>query len=252
MSSKDGLGDRMKKYERMETDRRFMPLSPIYARIDGRSFSKFTAGMCRPYDIRMSLIMEQVTKYLVQETGACAGYTQSDEISLCWHQPNYDSEVFFAGKIQKMVSTLSALATAKFVERALSIFPERCEKRLPTFDARVFQLPNTVELANAFLWRVQDAIKNSIQMTAQHYFTHSELQGLDQRKQLELLETRNVVWGDFPQFFKEGTFVKREVYMKEDAYRTRVVALTGAMPFKDHPSKEEFLTLKTIGSIKNV
>ena len=40
--STDALGDRMKAYERQETEQRFIPLLPIYARIDGRGFSKFT------------------------------------------------------------------------------------------------------------------------------------------------------------------------------------------------------------------
>ena len=61
--------------------------------------------------------------YLVEETGATTGYTQSDEISLCWKQESYKRDIFFAGKIQKMVPTLSALATAKFVELALRRFP---------------------------------------------------------------------------------------------------------------------------------
>ena len=39
---KTSFGDRMKGYEAVEAKRRFMPLLPIYARIDGKSFSKFT------------------------------------------------------------------------------------------------------------------------------------------------------------------------------------------------------------------
>ena len=35
----DNFGDRMKAYERQETARRFMPGIPVYARIDGRSFT---------------------------------------------------------------------------------------------------------------------------------------------------------------------------------------------------------------------
>ena len=160
----DSMGDRLKGYERMETDRRFMKGLPIYARIDGRGFSKFTRNMERPYDERMSKIMIEVTKYLVEETHALTGYTQSDEISLCWTTDTFGGEVLFDRKIQKLTSTLAALATAKFVELALTVFPEECARRLPTFDARIFTVPNLAELANCFLWRVNDAIKNSIQM----------------------------------------------------------------------------------------
>ena len=48
------LGDRMKMYERQEAGRRFLPLLPVYARIDGRSFSLFIVpkacnGMMGPH-----------------------------------------------------------------------------------------------------------------------------------------------------------------------------------------------------------
>lgn len=245
MSSKDSLGDRLKDYENIETGKRFIPMVPIYARLDGRSFSKFTKGLNRPYCVRMSVIMEEVTKYLVKETGALTGYTQSDEISLCWLQDSYYSEVFFAGKVQKMVSTLSALATAKFVQLALERLPDNCASRLPTFDARVFQVSNVTELANCFLWRVQDAVKNSIQMTAQHHFSHKDLQGLNQKDQLEKLESAGVIWGNYPAFFKEGIFVKREHYLKGDAVRSRIVSIEDGFRFKDLSRRENFIISKT-------
>jgi tRNA(His) 5'-end guanylyltransferase len=98
------LGDRIKHYEKMETAEKFMPMLPIVARLDGRSFSKFTKSMTKPFDIDMTAIMQEVTKYLVKETGADIGYTQSDEITLVFWQRDYGSDVFFAGKKQKMVS----------------------------------------------------------------------------------------------------------------------------------------------------
>ncbi|KKL92895.1 hypothetical protein LCGC14_1880070, partial [marine sediment metagenome] len=106
----DNFGDRMKMYEKAESGRRFMPLLPVYARLDGRSFSRFTKGFNRPYDKRMSEAMIDTTKYLVEETNALIGYSQSDEISLVWYSDSIDSQIFFDGKIQKMVSVLAALA----------------------------------------------------------------------------------------------------------------------------------------------
>lgn len=99
--STDALGDRMKAYEAAESDRRFMPLLPIYARIDGRSFSRFTAGLARPFDLAFQEAMILTTKALVEHTHARIGYTQSDEISLVWQQDRYDSDVFFGGRVQE-------------------------------------------------------------------------------------------------------------------------------------------------------
>jgi tRNA(His) 5'-end guanylyltransferase len=149
---KDDFGDRMKRYEAAETERYFMPLLPVYTR-----------GLCRPFDPRITRAMVETTKFLVAETNARIGYTQSDEISLAWLQDRYDSEVFFGGKVQKLTSVLASLATAKFNHVCLEDvgLAERARQQLPVFDCRVFQLPNRTEAANAFLWREKDATKNA-------------------------------------------------------------------------------------------
>ncbi|MFT5685710.1 MAG: tRNA(His) guanylyltransferase, partial [Myxococcota bacterium] len=69
MADKTALGDRMKQYERREAGRRCMPRLPICIRIDGKTFSKFTRGLARPYDARLSELMVQTTEYLVENTG---------------------------------------------------------------------------------------------------------------------------------------------------------------------------------------
>src|SRR5579859_8052697 len=106
--SQDSLGDRMKMYESIESDRRFMPLLPIVARMDGVGFSKFTRGMNRPYDQRMSEAMVETTKQLVKMTGAVCGYTQSDEITLAWYSQDLKSQVWFDGRVMKMIGALAA------------------------------------------------------------------------------------------------------------------------------------------------
>jgi tRNA(His) guanylyltransferase len=205
----DSLGDRIKRYEEAETGRRFMPLLPLYARIDGRSFSRLTKNMTRPYEPNMSRVMIETTKYLVEETNASVGYTQSDEISLAWRNDNPNSQMFFDGKVFKITSVLAAMATARFNQLAVVALPYHMKGQLPVFDCRAFQLPNLDEAANAILWRVQDATKNSISMAARAYFSHNELQNKSGAMKQEMLFQQGVNWNDYPQFFKEGTFVKR-------------------------------------------
>ena len=110
----DDFGDRMKLYEGMEAGRRFMPLLPVLARIDGRSFHSFTRGMDRPFDAVFSNAMVDTTAALVRETGACMGYTQSDEITLAWYSDNPKTQIWFDGRIAKMTSQLGAQATLIF------------------------------------------------------------------------------------------------------------------------------------------
>ncbi len=78
---KDSMGDRMKRYERVEAERRLSSALPVVARIDGRCFSSWTNGLQRPHDARLHRLMVDTTTHLMREAGACVGYTQSDEIS---------------------------------------------------------------------------------------------------------------------------------------------------------------------------
>lgn len=209
----DSMGDRLKGYEAVETSRRLDAQLPVYARIDGRGFSKFTKGLRRPFDERMSHAMIETTKYLVNHTHARIGYTQSDEISLLWmiNGENPLEQMFFDGKIQKMCSVLSGMATAAFTRAVLKGEPEFAAyaEKLPHFDARIFNLPSMEEAANAFLWRAQDARRNAIQMTAQHLFPHGKLQGKNQSEQLRMIAEQGVAFDEYPDFFRNGTFVSR-------------------------------------------
>lgn len=205
---KTKLGDRMKSYEKTESGRRVMPEIPVMARLDGRSFSKFTKGFERPYDKRMSDLMVDCTEYLVSMTNACIGYTQSDEISLTWLQSTPESEIFFAGKIQKMVSSTASILTAYFNANFEKYFGEP-SKTLAFFDCRVWNVPSKAEAANNFLWREQDATKNSISMAARHYYSHKQLLNKNGSEMQEMLWQKGVNWNDYPEFFKRGTYVQR-------------------------------------------
>ncbi len=205
---KDDLGDRMKMYEGVEAGRRLMPLLPVLARIDGRAFHSFTLGMGRPFDAVFSSCMVDTTVSLVRETGACMGYTQSDEITLAWHSRTAQSQIWFDGRVAKMTSQLAAQATLIFYRLVLERMPQYAE-RLPTFDARVWNVPNRTEGANVFLWREWDATKNSVSMAASAYHSHKELMGKNSQQKHDMLHALGVNWNDYPVLFKRGMYVQR-------------------------------------------
>jgi tRNA(His) guanylyltransferase len=201
----DALGDRMKGYEMAEAGRRFMPLLPILARVDGRAFHSFTHDFERPYSPEMTGWMVGTAIELARETNACMAYTQSDEITLAWHSTDPKSQVWFDGRISKMTSQLGALATLFFYREV----DGRYRERLPTFDARVWQVPNRTEAANVFLWREWDCTKNSLTMAAGAYYSHTELHGKNGADKHDLLMAKGVNWNDYPAAFKRGTYVQR-------------------------------------------
>lgn len=198
----------MKMYENAEAGRRLMPLLPVLARIDGRAFHSFTRGMARPFDPMFTACMVDTTIALVRETGACMGYTQSDEITLAWHSPTMQSQIWFDGRVAKMTSQLAAQATLIFYRLVLARMPKYAD-RLPTFDARVWSVPNRTEGANVFLWREWDATKNSLSMAASAHYSHKELHGKNGQQKHDMLRAKGVNWNDYPFFFKRGTYVQR-------------------------------------------
>ena len=79
--NKSSLGDRMKKYEMVP--RIFLTHRMPMIRIDGRSFSKFTRGYDKPWDIRIKSSMTAAAEALMADVqGAKIAYLQSDEISI--------------------------------------------------------------------------------------------------------------------------------------------------------------------------
>lgn len=206
--SDDSLGDRMKWYESLFTKDQFMPYLPVMARLDGRAFHTFTKGLSRPYCQNLSRLMIETTKHLVQETNARCGYTQSDEISLVWLTEDSDSDILFAGKLQKMNSVLASMASVFFNRKLADYLPEKRDQS-PIFDCRVFQVPTEFEATNCFIWREQDATRNSLQMAARAYFSHEELHAKGSAELHEMLHSKGVNWNDYPQFFKRGTYVRK-------------------------------------------
>lgn len=210
---KDVLGDVMKDYEMALAGQKVMKGIPLLARLDGRAFHTFTRGLARPFDQRLSECMIETTKFLVNETHAKIGYTQSDEISLVWFVPaDSDADYMFDGRVQKLTSVLSGLASVKFMKLILEKIPEKA-MQVPIFDCRVWQVPTKDLASDAFLWRELDATKNSISMAAHAYFSHKSLQGLSgSQKQERLWSEKGINWNDYPAFFKRGTYVQRKTF----------------------------------------
>lgn len=204
----------MKMYEAAEAGRKLLPLVPVLARVDGRAFHSFTKGMRRPFDESFSAAMIETTAALVDETNACIGYTQSDEITLAWHSTDIKSQLWFDGRVCKMVSQLAAHATLEFYLNIVRRLPDYGSKR-PTFDARVWTVPNRTEGANVFVWREWDATKNSISMAAQEHYSHKELHEKNGSEKQELLFHKGINWNDYPAYFKRGTYVQRRTVMKK-------------------------------------
>lgn len=213
------LDIRMKKYE--HSQRVFLiERQPIIIRIDGCHFHSYTKGMKRPFDKDLAEAFWETCKYLAENIMGCQLiYHQSDEISILL--TNYEkitTESWFKNNKSKLESVSASLATAKFNEVMRKKYPD---KKLATFDARAFVLP-LHEVVNCFIWRQQDASKNSISMVAQANFPHKSLQGLSgTQMQEKLFQEKNINWNDLPTWQKHGVCIKKVNFMKNGVTRSK-------------------------------
>lgn len=201
---KDALGNRMKAYEAV-TKTTLPHRTYSLIRVDGRCFSNYLRGAEKPYDAAFIADMDAVAQALCAEiSGSVFAYVQSDEISVLavdFTAPG--TQPWFAGEVQKIVSTSAATATAALCARRPG--------KPATFDARVFTIADPVEVANYMIWRQRDCVRNSITMAAQAQFSHKRLHGVNTGQMQELLwSEKGINWNDYPDGCKRGRVVVKE------------------------------------------
>lgn len=200
------LNDKMKDAEKLF--RTYLPEKTYSViRVDGKGFSKYTKSLVRPFDPKFTEDMQKTALYLCENIdGAVLGYTQSDEISIIVSDlTGANTQQWFGGQIQKIVSVSAGFATSKFNR----LRPE--EERLALFDARTHVLDGADGVLEYLQWRQMDAIKNSVSMLASHYFSHKQLQNVSSRDKKAMLEdVHGVIWQDLDPTVRQGTLVRRE------------------------------------------
>lgn len=207
----DALGDRMKLYERAETARSGMRSLPLMIRIDGKGFSGWTGGLDYPFDEQLQALRVATTRKLVESLGAIVGYCQSDEITLMLWAREEKTALYCGGKFQKIVSHAASMATAYWNQLVPQFLPKKAG--LPAmFDARAWNVPSLDEAANVFLWREQDATKNSVSMAARSVYSHKEIFGKTSSEMQEMLFAKGINWNDYPVWAKRGTYLGRRAF----------------------------------------
>lgn len=210
----DDFDRQMRVYEE-SLDQYLLPDMYIVARLDGRSFTRLTKEICKfeaPFDVRFRDYMVETVKYLMESGFRIVyGFTESDEISLLFHAKDNT----FGRKVRKINSTLAGEASAVF---SLKL------GQPATFDCRVVPLPNIERVKDYFIWRQEDAHRNSLNA---HCYWALRKEGMSQRQATSLLEGRSVSfknellfqkgvnYNDLPNWQKRGIGVYYKECFKE-------------------------------------
>jgi tRNA(His) 5'-end guanylyltransferase len=155
--------------------------------------------------------MSHLLKTLCEEISLCKfGYSQSDEASFVLYSTKIGTEPWFGNNLQKIGSLTASLATLSFNVKWAELRPDdhRCWKA--QFDSRAFILPEH-EVENYFIWRSNDAVRNSVEATAHANFSQKSINGLNsQQLQEKLFSEKGINWNDTPTRYKRG-FACRKV-----------------------------------------
>jgi tRNA(His) 5'-end guanylyltransferase len=202
------MGDWCKFLEKNFSPEIMIPTLPVIIRLDGNNFSKWTIGLDKPFDEKLNQLMTETVQFLVKETNAVVGYTQSDEITLILYSSDRKIAIYNDGKKQKILSKLTAKCVNFFNERRKELLPEH--DKVAVFDCRVYQTPTLHDACVQLLWRENDATKNSVSMLAQSHFSHNSLENMNSSQmQDRLMIEKSVNWNELPSKYKRGTYVKR-------------------------------------------
>ncbi len=210
----DVLDAGMRIYER-SLDQVLLPELYLVARLDGNRFTRLTRELCKfeaPFDERFrDMMLETVRALMNYGFRVVYGYTESDEISLLFHP----GEDIFGRKVRKFNSHLAGVASAAFSMQL---------GRQAIFDCRMVPLPTVERVQDYFLWRQEDARRNSLNshcywMLRKKGLSVSQatktLEGQSVSFKNELLFQNGINYDKLPSWQKRGTGVYWDVYTKQ-------------------------------------
>ena len=190
---------------------RILPGAWAIIRVDGRSFSRFTAERFeKPFDLKFHELMLTTTQALLDELSGIFAYTESDEISILlpadWS--------LFDRSVEKVVSISASIASSQF----------SCAIGEPvTFDSRVWMGASKSQVGDYFSWRQADATRCA--MNGWCYWTLRKA-GHSARKATSMLDRQSVAFknellfehginfNELPLWQRRGTGMYWEEYEK--------------------------------------
>lgn len=248
------MKERLEEYKNT-SNRKLMKGLPICCILDGSSFSKFVKGLETPYDERLSNLMIESCKFLVEKTNARVGFCGSDEISLILWEEDADSQTIYNGRVEKLLSEIPAMLSVRFNKVLPNYLPEKVDKE-PYFDCKVWNVPSIEDAVNSLWIREESVTNNAISMASQKYYSHKELENVNSKEKQELLFQKGINFNDYPAHFKRGVYISRvKVFRK---FTTEEIE---ALPLKHSARKNpeleiersiiSILDIPKLSSIKN-
>jgi tRNA(His) 5'-end guanylyltransferase len=190
---------------------RLLPGAWVVLRLDGRGFSRFTAGFQKPFDPRFHELMVRTAQSLLEQLQGLYAYTESDEISVLF-RPDWE---LFDRELEKLVSLSAGLASATFTHAC---------GQVAHFDSRVWLGARRSLVVDYFRWRQADATRCALngwcywslrQQGRSSAEATAALKGQGLAGKNELLFRHGVNFNEVPAWQRRGTGLYWEECVKE-------------------------------------
>jgi tRNA(His) 5'-end guanylyltransferase len=207
------IKDRISSYEEI-SNYKLLPRLPLIIQINGRSFSKITSLLNKPYCTKFAECMASTTLQLCLEIeGAVLAYHFNDEIVvIARNDQNLETIPWYDNRIQKIASVVSSTATLHFSN--LSNAMDLNLMGDPLFLAHTYTVPNPLEAIHVIMSKQQQNFQTALQSACLYELlkkynkeTIKEmLTGLTSDEKIDLLSQEcNVNFQDYPTAFRRGT-----------------------------------------------
>lgn len=206
------LKDRIESYSEA-TNVKLLPRIPLIINVNGRSFSKNTSLLDKPYCPKFAECMfSTMTKLCSDIDGSVFAYQHGDEITLAIrNDQNVDTTPWYDNKVQKICSAVSSIATMYFNTCAEAIDLNLLGE--PIFITQVFAVPNIAEATNVFVYKQQQNFQTSIQFACFYELLRKYdkptikemLAGLSVDEKVDLLNQEcNIDFNEYPAPYRRG------------------------------------------------
>lgn len=217
------LKNRISGYEEA-SNYKLLARLPIILTINGRSFSKITSLLEKPFFTPFTQCMySTLVKLLHEIDGAIFGYSFNDEIVIVLrNDQQLETDPWYDNEIQKIVSVVSSLATLQFNNVANSIDLNLIGE--PVFLVNAFVVPNVVEAINVMVSKQQQAFQTSVQQACFYELIKKYnkndikdmLMDLSHDEKINLLKQEcNIDFNEYSTAFKRGVACYRAATMVE-------------------------------------
>lgn len=153
--------DRVESYQEL-SNFRLMAKLPVILTINGRSFSKLSSLIDKPYCPKFGECLYSTAIRLCSEIdGVVFGYVHSDDITLVLrNDQTNDTLPWCNNQINKITSIASSVASLHFNKCAAALDLNIVD---PTFISTCFTVPNLSEAINTIIYKQQQNFYTSIQ-----------------------------------------------------------------------------------------